>query len=164
MPAISLACYLYFWLNDYESQVHMTPLLRSNYFARMAHRTQRNIYLPCNWYIVRGYHSVSAKCKSCIGLLEGKGHGASMPFQSTLLSSKYHLPGSSLNSFLLNFYMGFITQAWLINHWPLRINSISSHFPLPEGSNPLITRLVLLTTEKNKSLGGAKKSLHQHNK
>ena len=44
---------------------------------------------------------------------------------------RVHQPRSSLNPNLSGFLRGFITQTWLISHWPLVIDSPSSPTLLP---------------------------------
>lgn len=86
MPITS--CCLYFWPTGCKSVVPMTLLLEFDEFARMTHRTQRNILLTSLLAYHKGYNSGLDRWGRYTEQGMGKECGASMPSQGTLFSPK----------------------------------------------------------------------------
>ena len=145
------------------------PLLGFDWFARVVHRFQRNIYLLDHQFTIKGYSSGTVSWKRCLGQGMGKGHGAST------LSPVDHSPYiftrsptwklSKPHSFRFFMEASLHKHIWL-NHWPLAVDSTSSPSSLlgsQEGGteipNPL-TNMVGSPDNQPPSLGAVPVYLH----
>lgn len=143
------------------------------YLVGAVHKTQETVYLLDHQFIIKGYNSVTAKWKRCIGQGMRKGHSFYALFSCVTLLVSPHITNLEILSPVL---LGFLEAS--CSEWLARLIKSLANCQLtqPSGSFPSLevsgwnwklescNHIVGSSGNQPPSLGAFQRSTYQHNK